>query len=112
MDNRNNWVKEMDKKTVIEIVNRYINYLKSNKFSVQRAYLFGSYVNERYNEDSDIDLAIVMNKLSNSFTTQVELMKISRKFDTRIEPHPFEESDFNTTNPFANEILNKGIRIA
>ena len=53
-----------------------------------------------------------MSKLSNSFTTQVELMKISRKFDTRIEPHPFEESDFNTTNPFANEILNKGIWIA
>lgn len=112
MDNRNNWVKEMDQKTAIEIVNRYIKYLKKNKFSVQRAYLFGSYVNERYDEDSDIDLAIVMNKLSNSFTTQVELMKISRKFDTRIEPHPFEESDFNTTNPFANEILNKGIRIA
>ncbi|MBS1259141.1 MAG: hypothetical protein MAG551_02207 [Candidatus Scalindua arabica] len=111
MDNRNNWDKEMDQKNAIEIVNRYISYLKKNKFNVQKAYLFGSYVNEQYNEYSDIDLAIVVSKLSNSFTTQVELMKISRKFDTRIEPHPFEESDFNTTNPFANEILNKGIRI-
>lgn len=101
----------MDQKTAIEIVNRYINYLRNNKFNVQKVYLFGSYVKGQYNEDSDIDLAIVMNKLSNSFTTQVELMKISRKFDTRIEPHPFEESDFNT-NPFAKEILNKGIRIA
>ncbi|MFQ5825642.1 MAG: nucleotidyltransferase domain-containing protein [bacterium] len=102
----------MDQRTAIEIVNRYINYLRKNKFNIRKAYLFGSYVQGQYNEDSDIDLAIVLNKLSNSFTTQVELMKISRKFDTRIEPHPFEESDFNTTNPFANEILNKGIRIA
>ena len=79
--------------------------------NVQKAYLFGSYASDKYNEDSDIDLAIVMKKLSNSFTTQVELMKISRKFDTRIEPHPFEESDFNVTHPFANEVLNTGIQL-
>ncbi len=63
------------------------------------------------NEDSDIDLAIVLNNLSNSFTMQIQLMKLSRKFDTRIEPHPFDEKDFNTSNPFANEILDKGIEI-
>ena len=101
----------MDQKTAIEIVNKYIDYLKKNKFNVQKAYLFGSYASDKYNEDSDIDLAIVMKKLSNSFTTQVELMKISRKFDTRIEPHPFEESDFNVTHPFANEVLNTGIQL-
>ena len=102
----------MDQRTAIEIVNRYVDYLKRNNFDAQKACLFGSYANAQYNEDSDIDLAMVMNKLSNSFTTQVELMKISRKFDTRIEPHPFEESDFNVTHPFANEVLSKGIQIA
>ncbi len=101
----------MDQRTAIEIVKRYINYLVDNKFNVQKAYLFGSYANEKYHEDSDIDLAVVISNLSNRFITQVELMKISRKFDTRIEPHPFEESDFNRTNPFANEIINKGIQI-
>ncbi|MCG8606705.1 nucleotidyltransferase domain-containing protein [bacterium] len=101
----------MDQSTAIEIVKKYIDYLKANKFNVQKAYLFGSYANGKYHDDSDIDLAIVMDHLANSFTTQVELMKISRRFDTRIEPHPFEESDFNATNPFASEILNKAIRI-
>lgn len=101
----------MDQRVAIKIAEKYVNHLKNNKFTVQKAYLFGSYVSGKYNEDSDIDLAIVMDTLPNSFTTQVELMKISRKFDTRIEPHPFEESDFNTTNPFANEILKNGIRI-
>lgn len=111
MDKRNKGVEEMDQVTAIEIVKKYISYLIDNKFNIQKVYLFGSYANGRYHEDSDIDLAIIMNNLSNSFTTQVELMKISRKFDTGIEPHPFEKSDFNENNPFANEILDKGIQI-
>lgn len=101
----------MDQDAAIKIIKEYISYLKEKKFNVQKVYLFGSYVNKKHHEESDIDLAIVMTNLSNSFITQVELMKISRKFDTRIEPHPFEESDFNTTNPFANEIIDKGIKI-
>ena len=40
-----------------------------------------------------------------------ELMKISRKFDTLIESHPFDEIDFNFSNPFAHEILTTGIQI-
>ena len=79
----------MDQETAIKIVKEYIHHLINNKYKIQKAYLFGSYVNEKFNEDSDIDLAIVMNNIPNSFITQVQLMKISRKFDTRIEPHPF-----------------------
>ncbi len=101
----------MDQRTAYKIVKKYINYLKSNKFKVQKAYIFGSYAHGKFNDDSDIDLAIVLNNLSNSFTMQIELMKLSRKFDTRIEPHPFDKKDFNTSNPFANEILDKGIEI-
>jgi hypothetical protein len=39
-------------------------------------------------------------------------MKLRRKFDNRIEPHPFSESDFNTSNPLAKEILKNGLEIA
>ena len=73
--------------------------------------LFGSYARGNFNEDSDIDLAIVLNNLSNSFTMQIQLMKLTRKFDTRIEPHPFDAADFNSSNPFAKEILSKGIPV-
>jgi len=102
----------MDQDAAIKIVKEYVNYLKANKFNVQKAYLFGSLVTGKCHEDSDIDLAIILDDLSNRFTAQVELMKISRKFDSRIEPHPFAESDFIATNPFTNEILKKGIQIA
>lgn len=101
----------MDKKTAFENVKKYIVFLKKNNFAIRKAYLFGSYVKGNFNDDSDIDLAVVINDLSNSYTMQVELMKISRKFDTRIEPHPFDEADFDSSNPFAHEILNSGIQI-
>ena len=39
-------------------------------------------------------------------------MKLGRKFDTRIEPHPFDEEDFiNPSIPIVYEILQTGIEI-
>lgn len=62
-------------------------------------------------EDSDIDLAIIFKKLNDTFDMQVKLMKLRRKFDTRIEPHAFRSSDFKISNPLANEILKTGLEI-
>ena len=102
----------MDQNTAFEIVKKFIGHLKeNNKYKVQKVYIFGSYANGKFDENSDIDLAIVLENLSNSFTTRIQLMKISRKFDSRIEPHPIDESDFSESNPFAHEILTTGIRI-
>jgi len=101
----------MDKTEAFENVKKYIAFLKRHDFDIRKAYLFGSYIKGHFNDDSDIDLAVVMNNLLNGYTMQVELMKISRKFDTRIEPHPFDEIDFDHSNPFAHEILSTGVRI-
>ena len=101
----------MEQRTAFEVVKKYIRYLQENHFNIQKAYVFGSYASGKFHDDSDIDLALVLNDVPNSFTMQVQLMKLSRKFDTRIEPHPFDEVDFNTSNPFANEILAKGIQV-
>ena len=35
-------------------------------------------------------------------------MRSRRKIDSRIEPHPFKEKDFNITNPIVNEIVKYG----
>ena len=101
----------MDKKQAYEVAREYATFVKKNKSHVQKVYLFGSYAKGKVSEDSDIDLAIVFKELSNSFDMQVELMKLRRKFDTRIEPHPFRAADFNTSNPFANEIINSGFEL-
>ena len=101
----------MEQNTAFEIVKKYIQHLQENRFNTQKAHIFGSYANGQFHDDSDIDLALVLRDVPNSFTMQVQLMKLSRKFDTHIEPHPFDAMDFNISNPFANKILAKGIQI-
>ena len=41
----------------------------------------------------------------------LQLMRIRRKVDNRIEPHPFKSSDFDISNPYVQEILRTGIKI-
>lgn len=101
----------MDKKEASRIAASYINFLKKHDPSVKKAYLFGSYAKGHIRADSDIDLAIVFSNLKDTFDMQVKLMKLRRKFDTRIEPHAFRESDFKLSNPLANEILKTGLEI-
>lgn len=91
---------------------KYAAFLKKTKPGIKKIYLFGSHAKGKSNQDSDIDIAIIFDKLTDSFDMQVELMKIRRKFDTRIEPHPFRESEFNASNPLATEIMKNGLEIA
>jgi uncharacterized protein len=78
---------------------------------VKKAYLFGSYARGKEREGSDIDIALVLENMPDFFSTQRQLMKLRRKIDLRIEPHPIKERDFNSLNPFAYEIEKTGIEI-
>lgn len=112
MDKKNNREQRMDKKTS-KLVNDFIKAaIKLNPHLV-KAYLFGSYAKGNFNENSDIDIALVLDKLKDNerFDFQVELMLLSSKFDNRIEPHPIAKKDLNLNNPFAAEILKTGIQL-
>lgn len=102
----------MAQSDALKNVKKYIAYLKKNRFAVQKVYIFGSYAKGNMREDSDIDLAVVLKNVQNRFVTQVQLMKMRRDFDLRIEPHPFDETDFNSSDPFVNEILTTGIQVS
>jgi predicted nucleotidyltransferase len=101
----------MDKEKASKIAHKYFHFIKKRDPNVKKAYLFGSCVKGTVTEDSDIDLAIIFNDLNDTFDMQVQLMKLRRKFDNRIEPHAFRESDFQHANPLANEILKTGLEI-
>jgi uncharacterized protein len=101
----------MVKEKAPEAVTKYATFIRKENPSITKIYIFGSYAKGESHENSDIDLAIVFDKLADSFDMQVELMKKRRQFDTRIEPHPFNEADFNPSNPLANEVLKNGIEI-
>ncbi|MBM3403554.1 MAG: nucleotidyltransferase domain-containing protein [Bacteroidetes bacterium] len=101
----------MDKISTINLLIEYLKAVPKEKYHLSRAFLFGSYARDNQHEDSDIDLAIVIKNLRDPFSAQLELMRLRRKFDLRIEPHPFSESDFTAQNPVVSEILKYGQEI-
>jgi predicted nucleotidyltransferase len=101
----------MDERKAPEVARKFVDFLRKTNPNVRKAYLFGSYAKGMINVDSDIDLAIVFENLSDTFDMQVQLMKLRRKFDTRIEPHAFRKSDFIVSNPLVKEILSTGMEI-
>jgi uncharacterized protein len=100
----------MDKTDALVIARRYANALGTSFGSV-RVILFGSYAKGNFTEDSDIDIAVVFEDFGNLVDMQLELMRIRRKIDSRIEPHPFRTRDFSPSNPLVDEILRYGKEI-
>ena len=97
----------MDKKDALNIATKYADAVKS-KYDFVKIILFGSYAKGNYNDDSDIDIAVILKDYNNLIDIQLDLMRLRRKIDSRIEPHPFREKDFNITNPVVNEIVKYG----
>lgn len=100
----------MDKGEALKIANKYIDSI-STKYVILQAFLFGSFAKGTNHAESDIDIAIVVKNVSDIIDTQIDMMKLRRKVDLRIEPHPFAFTDFNEDNPVVNEILKSGIQI-
>ena len=101
----------MDKEAALSIALKYVDYLKQNNFDIVKALLFGSYARGNFNNDSDIDLAIVFKEIDDKFKIQVKLLILASKFDTRIEPHPFDQQDIIAGNSFVTQIFKYGIEI-
>ncbi len=64
--------------------------------------------------ESDIDLAIVFDKLNDEekFDIQVQLIMLAFQIDYRIESHPFSKEEFYSNNPFTAEIKRTGIELS
>jgi predicted nucleotidyltransferase len=101
----------MDKTDALVIVQKYAETVRK-KFDFQKIILFGSYAKGNQGNDSDIDIAIIFADYDNRLERQVELMKLTRQIDTRIEPHPFKEKEFNSSNPLVNEIVRYGMEVS
>ncbi|HPS51805.1 MAG TPA: nucleotidyltransferase domain-containing protein [Bacteroidales bacterium] len=101
----------MDQRAAIEIGRKYLTLLRQWNYPVKRMFLYGSYAKGNQNPDSDIDLAIFLTELPDPFQTQVGLLQLTWNFDTRVEPHPFDEVDLLSPTPVIKEILRTGIEI-
>ena len=106
----NQKIKKMDKRTALKLSKKYIKLLQG-KYKIKKAYMFGSFARGNAYEHSDIDVAIVLGGSFDFFDTQLDLMKLRWDLDSRLEPHPIPEKNFNKSNALANEVLKYGIPI-
>ena len=100
----------MDKREAINKVKAY-RLLLNDYFQLENVYLFGSYAKNTNREDSDIDVAIVVNHIEGDYFSVTPLLwKLRRQIDDRIEPILIEK-DFDDAN-FLADIQKFGIEIA
>ena len=105
--------KSIDNKLIMEIVQKYVEKICEN-YKIEAIILFGSYAKGTNNENSDIDIAIITDDFENDiFDEELNLMKLRRNIDTRIEPHLIRIEDYkNAETPFIKEVIDTGIKVA
>lgn len=76
----------MDKTAAVGVATKY-SQLLNRHFSAKMVVLFGSYAKGTARPDSDIDVAVVVDKLEGDFLdTYRKLFQLRRDIDIRIEP--------------------------
>lgn len=81
------------------------------EMELQKMYVYGNATKMFHDVDGKIDVAMVFAHIQDYFSTCQLLLSLSNSIDLRIEPHPIEESEFNSENPEAWEILQSGIEV-
>ena len=98
----------MDKEQAIILAKKYKEAV-AEKLPLKALYLYGSYSKGTYTEDSDIDIAVVVDDLSEDYFEDTPLLwKLKRKVSNLIEPVLLTE-DMN--NPLYCDIKKTGILI-
>ena len=92
----------------IEIAKEY-KALVAKHLPFKALYLYGSYSKGNHTEDSDIDIAVVVERMSDDYFEDTPLLwKLKRKISNLIEPVLLTE---DTNNPLYADILKTGILI-
>ena len=95
-------------KTILELINRYIEEL-----SIDKVILFGSYAKGTNNEESDIDIAI----FSKDFREETKIENMSflliktSGLGIDLQPQAFTVEDYQNPEGVVKEILNTGIEL-
>ena len=105
----------MFEKTIsIEIQDSIMKYIEevAKKYEIDAIILFGSYAKGTYDENSDIDIAIISSDFEDIIEDGAKLIGLTWKIDTRIEPHPISKEDFDkVSTPFIKEVLDTGLML-
>lgn len=98
----------MDKEQALILAKRYKDLLKG-QLPIEQMYLYGSYSKGTFNEESDIDIAVIVDHVHPDYFTDTPLLwKLRRRISNLIEPILMTEDQ---NNPLYQEIKATGIRI-
>ena len=98
----------MDKGQAIELAKKY-KAMVAERLPLKALYLYGSYSKGNYREDSDIDIAVVVESLSDNYFDDTPLLwKLRRRVSNLIEPVLLTE---DMDNPLYRDITKTGILI-
>ena len=101
-------------KKISNAINEFLNELEEKPLI---ALIFGSYAKGNYTKDSDIDILLIFQELTNQKDIENTAKRISLRTNTKISPvyvkyKEFEKNFLNKEHEFSNEIRNNIIIIA
>lgn len=97
---------------IVNVIRKYVEKI-SKHYKIEAIILFGSYAKGTYNENSDIDIAIISSDFKDIIEDGAKLIGLTWKIDTRIEPHPITKEDYDKiASPFVQEIVDTGVKVA
>lgn len=83
------------------------------KIDVEKIIIFGSYAKGHFTSDSDIDVCIIAQNISNNFLATMTASPIAARIDPRIEPIVFSKDEYlyDSNYGILKEIKKTGIEI-
>lgn len=103
----------MAKSEVIEILKKYISLLRAEGITVDKAFLYGSYLSNTATDESDIDLMIVTKNENDDYLAG-KIWSLTPKINSRIEPFLVGVDQFyaNENSPLIDLVKRTGLEIA
>jgi len=99
----------MDKTTALEHAKRYAGIV-CKEVSPCKVFLFGSLINGNFNENSDIDIAVVKDFSDDNYWELIKtLNRLTRNIDNRIEPILLQPED--NQSGFLYSVLKSGVEL-
>jgi len=103
----------MAKREIIDTLKKYIILLQSEGVLIDKAFLYGSYLSDSANDESDIDLMIVTENEEDDYLAG-KVWSLTRKVNSKIEPYIVEKNRFysDENSPLIKLVKSTGLEIA
>jgi predicted nucleotidyltransferase len=102
----------MAQREIVEMLKKYIFVLRSEGITIENAYLYGSYLTNTANDDSDIDIMIVTENEDDYLFGKI--WSLTRRVNSKIEPYLVGKRRFNSNDysPLIEFVKTSGLEIS